>query len=90
MATSRAKTSHALEHPAARWLSWLAWLSGLAALGIVIWMAQRKAETRELGHLLRRAVPLWLGAALLLQLVTYAPQAEAWDALLRRARAARR
>jgi len=87
MATLHASTSHALEHRPARWLSWIAWLSGLAALGFVIWMAQRKAETRELAHLLHQAAPLWLGLALLLQVITYVLQAEAWHALLRRARA---
>ena len=54
-------------------------------LGVVIWMAQRKAEVKELAYLARHALPWWIAVALLLQLATYALQGESWRALLVRA-----
>jgi P-type Mg2+ transporter len=65
-----------------RWLAWLAWLGGLALLATVVLIARQRSEAMEFARLVRQAAPAWLIVAALLQVGTYAMQAEAWRVFL--------
>jgi uncharacterized membrane protein YbhN (UPF0104 family) len=60
----------------------LGWLTGVLLLAAVVVVATHLSEERELARLLREARPWWLGAAVLLQLLTYVCAAWVWQRAL--------
>jgi uncharacterized protein (TIRG00374 family) len=60
----------------------LGWLAGALLLGAVVILVTHRADERELARLLRESEPLWLLAALLLQLLTYGCAAAVWQRAL--------
>ena len=72
------------DQPRAGAASWLraGWVASLLALGLLVLVAGRLAEERELAELVRRARPAWLLAALVLQTVTYLCAAGVWQRAL--------
>lgn len=68
-------------HPADSRGRW-AWLSGALLLLAVLLVVTHVAEERELARLLRDARPVWLLAAVVLQLLTYGFAAAVWQRAL--------
>jgi len=60
---------------------WLRWLFGAALVGAVVVVAAHFSEGREFVELASQARPLWLVMAVVLQVATYAAQAEVWRAV---------
>jgi uncharacterized protein (TIRG00374 family) len=64
--------------------SWRGWLlAGLLVAGLVV-AVLHWADVKQFGKLLTEAQPLWLGAAVLLQLATYVGLAAQWWLVLRK------
>jgi uncharacterized membrane protein YbhN (UPF0104 family) len=64
---------------------WFSWLFGLALLAAVTFGALHYAEGDELVRITEKAEPGWLGAALVLQSLTYLAQGETWRVVTRAA-----
>jgi uncharacterized protein (TIRG00374 family) len=64
----------------------LGWLFGLIALGALVAGVLHFGDLERFAVLARRAQPLWLGVAILLQGATYCAVALGWSLVLRRAR----
>jgi uncharacterized membrane protein YbhN (UPF0104 family) len=60
----------------------IGWVTGILLLGLLIVVTTHVAEERELTRLLRRAQPVWLLGAVVLQLLTYACAAAVWQRAL--------
>lgn len=65
-------------------VSWGRWFVGLVVVAALAWVVNHWAEVAEFEVLLRRAQPLWLIVAILLQAVTYICVAAGWALVLRR------
>jgi uncharacterized protein (TIRG00374 family) len=70
--------------PAGRWLR-AGWVASLLVVGLLVVVAARLADERELADLVRRARPAWLLVALLPQALTYLCAAGVWQRALARA-----
>ncbi|WP_157220159.1 lysylphosphatidylglycerol synthase transmembrane domain-containing protein [Flavisphingomonas formosensis] len=68
---------------------WRSWLFGAAVVAMLAGAVLHYGEIRNFGTIIARARPIWLGAALLLQLSTYVSVASGWRFVLARADAPR-
>ncbi|HET6161674.1 MAG TPA: lysylphosphatidylglycerol synthase transmembrane domain-containing protein [Dongiaceae bacterium] len=73
------------ERPARSWRLGLSWLFGLLVLAAVMLVAARFTEIQRFGEIARKAQPVWLLAAFVLQILTYLCAAGVWYGTLRRA-----
>lgn len=65
----------------------IGWLSGLLLLGVIVGFALHFGDVQVFVSTLKSASPLWLGAAVVCQIATYACAAAVWFRILSRANA---
>ncbi|KQY29956.1 hypothetical protein ASD38_11625 [Caulobacter sp. Root487D2Y] len=70
--------------------AWRRWLLGGLTAAALVWAILHFGELAAFGRLLARAQPLWLAAALVLQVLTYVSVASGWSLVLARAGAPRK
>lgn len=67
-----------------RWLSapWVGWLLGLSLGGLLLWLAAREVNLADVAHVLGKADPLWVAAALVCVLLSILFRSLRWQILL--------